>query len=177
MPGRLGRLTACCFDEKTEAYLRDPRAHADYVYSEAPLVLAEELVLEEDGQIWVLALSDGHTVFDWSDNRSRDERVSSPLHDQIVADTGELVITVHGQTCRSEMPYHAFVRTCADVLVYHDWGQLAVFSRSPWKLLDVHPVDGTGQRCSTPEQPVARSERIGDATVTWTGMRYTMCVQ
>src|SRR5262249_48527721 len=131
------------------------------------------------GQIWVLALSDGHTVFDWSDNRSSDERVhggGGPHDDPIIVDNGNLAIQVHGQTCKSELPYHAFVRACGDVLVYHDWGQLAVFSRSPWKLLDVHPVDGTGQDCSRPEQKVERTERIGDATVTWTGKRYSMCM-
>jgi hypothetical protein len=172
MPGRIGAISICCWDAATDAYLRDPR-HSDYATDLAPLVLDDALVIEQEAQMLVLALSDGRTLFEWRDERTVDERGSD---DEALVDEGSLTLEVAGKTCTTDLRSQNFVRACGGELVYFDRGQLGVFSIRPYKLVAMRRIRGTGQDCDRATQKVERSETIGDVTLRVQGVRLTQCV-
>lgn len=163
-PGRLGRISMCCWSG-------DDGRGLDWL---APLVLADAIVLQAEGQLWVLARKDGAMVFDWSDNRTNEQRMRVGL-DQTLVDEGKVVITVDGQTCASDLHDSKFVRTCGRYLVYFDRGLFALFERDPYRLVATRPVGSPMPPCQPVD--VDRTIAIDRAQVRVTGQRIGSCIE
>jgi hypothetical protein len=171
LPPRLG-FSICCWNEETEAYLKDPR-HGTWSEIEDIVVTNGTLILEDEGEMLVLSLADGHALFDWTDDRTDEQR---DRFNEGLMDYGTVSIRAGGETCDSKVNAQRFVRACGGRLVSFDRGLLAVFGTKPYALVAKKPVRGTEQACETPQKPVDRTVTTGDATVHMKGTRVTMCV-
>ncbi len=175
----------CCWDEQTDAYVKDPAA-SDYADDWTRLMIHGSLVLEDEGCLLVLDVGDGHTVFTWTDTRTREQRGDTQYEG--VTDVGKVTIREGAYSCTSDVLGQSFVRACDDRVVMFDHGLLALFDTLPaYRLVATQPVRGPGLDFSTPRDPthvsgeirtpVDQTETVGGVKVRFEGARITAWIR
>ena len=175
----------CCWDEQTDAYVKDPAA-SHYADDWPHLMVGGAVVFEDEGCLLVLDAGDGHTVFTWTDTRTRDQRGDSQYEG--VTDVGKVTIRDGADSCTSEVLGQSFVRACGARLVMFDRGLLTLFDRKPaYRLVATQPVRGPGLDFTSPRDPshvsgeirtaVDQTETVGGVKVRFEGVRITAWIR
>jgi hypothetical protein len=163
-PGRVARISMCCWSD-------DARIRRTFDFL-APTVLdADEIVVQQERQLWVLSRRDGSTKYDWSDNRTNLQRGFGAL-----IDAGTIEIRIAAQTCTSTFEGQHFARACGHFLVYFDDGLFELFDRTPYqRIAQTIVTDAHDRTCQS--HAVERTFKLGAADVRLVGRRIVECIR
>jgi hypothetical protein len=122
-PGRIARISMCCWSATDDENTRQV-----FEFLEPAVIDGDDIVLQDERQLWVLSRRDGTTKYDWSDNRTAVQRFGGGLFSGATVE-----IRVAGQTCTSRVHRASFARACGHFLVYYDDGLFELFERNPYE--------------------------------------------
>lgn len=169
-------------DADARSWLMKQREDDGYAKYWAVVALDGAIALEDEGDLIVLDISDGHTRFAWTD--PRDYRERGDMFSEALFDTGDVDITgPSGERCALHIPQKQnFLVACDGALIYHDRGIIAAFDLATGKMVakeDWHGLkyrDLKGQCPGGVSANFDQTKSIGGWKVHARGERSTICM-
>jgi hypothetical protein len=169
-------------DASARSWLMKQREDDGYAKYWAVVALEGAIALEDDGDLIVLDVSDGHTRFAWTDPRDYSER--GDTFSEALFDSGDVDITgPSGERCKLHIPQKQnFLVACDGALIYFDRGILAAFDLATGKLVAKQAWHGPSHRDLKGTCPgdlratFDQTRSIGGWKVRARGERFTICM-
>lgn len=169
-------------DANTRPWLMKQRADDGYAKYWAVAALDGAIALEDEGDLIVLDVGDGHTRFAWTDPRDYSER--GDTFSEALFDSGDVDITgPSGARCTLHVAQKQnFLVACDGALIYYDRGILAAFDLATGHMIakeDWHGPRDRDLKGTCPGELRAtfdQTRSVGGWKVRARGERFTSCM-